>query len=933
MKNKQKSKFGQQLIASLPSYLNILEITNYIAQKEQDQIQIITAYKSRNRLKAADSELYQSIIEKLEYSKKDLDANEFELMAQFLNEIQPKYEIGDQIKKISDIEQIISSNNNLNFQTQKVTLQIQKEFIYVINIWDTIVLGYNGPIDEVVQLHQMKTEWHGTVKLIAISLKSTTEEIIELVTLKKWQYLDHYKLIKNKINNHQFLNMLNIEGLPFALVIGKNGKIIHAGYHYEVALDDLITQEMLRKDEDAPQLEELKISNNDEIFLDNKIINELQAKNQEQNMVGQKQSNDNRVLNISQQNKSNEDKNYEKFKESKLQNANSMIKVQLKVLKQYLLDIQKVLKNLHFQSKFQIVLRRQRRLRFDGCLMIEQISDLELEYQITYQEMEMLDYFMEQVWNKIPEHLRIVKVSNLYSRSDIIKNIISVAFAKHKVSIKYQQIMKKSLIWDSNSQEMIINNSEGYTVQSSGLNLENFYEGIQKAKLSIEELRKDFDYCVEINEVIEKLQSNTTLGRGKKFAPILNYKNFGSSKKESISHIKGQVLVILYWQCNKDCIVQLRNIDELIIKNNESWGKIVKFVALNIGNEKEYISFLEQNKEHQSRLQIYNKERAHLTDTSLYAITQVPYFILVDKFGFIRYIQSPINLERSIQQLVKENERDTYQKNLKAPIQQQSVDLIKRIISSNNFKTQLLSIDQNRVIEFRLDFEVQQDDKAKNAYQNIYLNYFIRDKQEEEFNQLLDKIFSIIPEDRWIIRKQIQQTVSIQYPGNKCVVCSKDISKEPKQYYCYFKKEHVCVECAEFTDLSQKGMYMYKYQDTLIFINGPLHDESVLHDIDSHKIGKNRQLQKGQKASQKHDFVCDGCVISSEGPRYIAVNARPGNYKKDGYIDYCKNCFQILKNKGSSEAKNIVAKNSHQGMTADSIFTRVLFNYGKYRDF
>lgn len=33
---------------------------------------------------------------------------------------------------------------------------------------------------------------------------------------------------------------------------------------------------------------------------------------------------------------------------------------------------------------------------------------------------------------------------------------------------------------------------------------------------------------------------------------------------------------------------------------------------------------------------------------------------------------------------------------------------------------------------------------------------------------------------------------------------------------------------------------MYKYQDTLIFINGPLHDESVLHDIDSHKIGKNR---------------------------------------------------------------------------------------------
>lgn len=35
--------------------------------------------------------------------------------------------------------------------------------------------------------------------------------------------------------------MLNIEEFPFALVIGKNGKIVYTGYHYEVNLDNLIT--------------------------------------------------------------------------------------------------------------------------------------------------------------------------------------------------------------------------------------------------------------------------------------------------------------------------------------------------------------------------------------------------------------------------------------------------------------------------------------------------------------------------------------------------------------------------------------------------------------------------------------------------------------------------------------------------------------------
>lgn len=45
--------------------------------------------------------------------------------------------------------------------------------------------------------------------------------------------------------------------------------------------------------------------------------------------------------------------------------------------------------------------------------------------------------------------------------------------------------------------------------------------------------------------------------------------------------------------------------------------------------------------------------------------------------------------------------------------------------------------------------------------------------------------------------------------------------------------------CAEFDDKCKVGMERFKYHDTLMFINGPLNDLSVLSDIDEHKIGSN----------------------------------------------------------------------------------------------
>lgn len=79
--------------------------------------------------------------------------------------------------------------------------------------------------------------------------------------------------------------------------------------------------------------------------------------------------------------------------------------------------------------------------------------------------------------------------------------------------------------------------------------------------------------------------------------------------------------------------------------------------------------------------------------------------------------------------------------------------------------------------------------------------------------------------------------------------------------------------------------------------------------------------------------MCNGCGEGAKGPRYISVTARPGRYRGGGYIDYCCKCFAELKNKDSDKAKEIVAKDESDGMTIDSLFTRVLFNYGGYQAF
>lgn len=54
------------------------------------------------------------------------------------------------------------------------------------------------------------------------------------------------------------------------------------------------------------------------------------------------------------------------------------------------------------------------------------------------------------------------------------------------------------------------------------------------------------------------------------------------------------------------------------------------------------------------------------------------------------------------------------------------------------------------------------------------------------------------------------------------------------------------VECAESDDKEKVGLQRFKFPHTLIFINAPLTDLSVLKDIDEYKLGQNLKIAEGE---------------------------------------------------------------------------------------
>ncbi len=125
-------------------------------------------------------------------------------------------------------------------------------------------------------------------------------------------------------------------------------------------------------------------------------------------------------------------------------------------------------------------------------------------------------------------------------------------------------------------------------------------------------------------------------------------------------------------------------------------------------------------------------------------------------------------------------------------------------------------------------------------------------------------------------------------------------------YYCYWCKDFYCIKCVEeklslncTTNFQQK--LIDKKHNLLYFCTT---DKEDLKEFDKLKLGLNHYNENNLNSltlyNEKHDFICNGCESNSRNlkikARYVCVSCRPGIYRDGGYVDYCFNCIEHLRN-------------------------------------
>ncbi|CAD8121929.1 unnamed protein product [Paramecium sonneborni] len=882
MSIKDDTKILQQFLKELPQDISVRHIKSLKAGSKVQNVQNTRVFRSTKGLSAMNSQLHNTLKQYQNQLGDDVVQDAKDEINTLIQTLTPKYQVGDKLQQVNGIQKINFGEDN-SVTTEQASFQVEDGIVYLIDIWATWCGPCQGPMDHNQKMLEKNADWQNKVKIVAISVDDDNESVTERVNNKKWKSIEHYRFEKGWDEENDLIKYLQLRGIPFVILINKWGKIIYLGHPSKGNLEVRINQEIKAEKEEE----------------------------QEAQKVNQEGNGDQELL----------------------------TKEQYQQIKQKIKELSTVIQEAQFEGIVEVKSEKENIWNQDGTKVVKKRSKLELRYDIHVSEEQKLNTFLQNHWNSISDDLRVVKeckVRDPQRSVNEIKTKFQSYFESKGVSIEYPLSEISNFNFDQESQEIQSKEKSSFEIKSQNLTLDIYKTGMDELKEYLEQYEDEENEEIRetIDQIVEGLKSNVTLGEGKQFASIENYKKWGSEELSTIEHTQGQVLVLDYWAkwCGP-CVREIKNNTELIKQNSDKWGQSVRFVSLSLVLAEDAKDFMDSNQESQKYIEFYFPKEQRQKDTTLYGVQYIPHYIIVDKFGTIRRVANVKDMKSLVDELINE---EASQKSLDQSesqlYNQDSLNQLKSILLSQETITQIKQIDQQKVISFNLKISSKQVGQQF-QFEKVELSYFIRDNQVDCINTILNKLYQVIPEKNWTIDKTISKTVSVKYPGSICAVCQKVITNEPQQYYSIFKDEHVCAECAEFDDQTKTGMERYKYQDTLIFINGPLKDLSVLTNIDDHKIGKNLKLKEGDKADQRHPMMCNGCGEGAQGPRYISITARPGRYRGGGYIDYCCKCFEELKNKESEKAKEIVAKDAADGMTADSLFTRVLFNYGGYTTF
>ena len=496
-----------------------------------------------------------------------------------------------------------------------------------------------------------------------------------------------------------------------------------------------------------------------------------------------------------------------------------------------------------------------------------------------------------------------------------------------------------------------------------------------KLKAEICNGEKDIFYSIENNQKLEKIEIKSAnkieklmdeyeelkgdnieinlhskLKVGEKFIEIQNLEEVNLSQKTTIKKEKEEVLILGFWNIEEENSIELLFLfKDIIQKNNDLWGSKVRFVGIGLSDTHQLMDQIEKHN-------INSYENCILDDVKTpglnaylkaYQIITYPHIVIIDNTSTIFYMGNPydIQLTMVINGLLGINK--DFNKDIILEFQRM------RLTSNED----ILKINVNDLYKCSENFLVFTDKLYKTLKYNfdIIFSYTINVKIDHEFNVInetlndvslkiwarkydQDLIYSFLQNSVYpfVPKEYMTQNINFNdtfdfYLGSNCSSCKNNIKSYEGHYFCYFCKVFFCEKCAETVDKSKKFLDRLIHAHNLVYLK--VENNLGMKNIDVYKLG-DKSIIPNTDEKRYHLACCNACGSTIENcSRFICLSCRPGRPSKDGFSDFCENCFDILRNKSNPFYNEIqgcenLAIDMHD--PSNHIFLRLYYAYHNY---
>ena len=185
------------------------------------------------------------IVDKTLTLKSNIDSSTMEKVPVLVKELKTKVKGGfeidpDELKQnyIDTPFPVIPQVNPVLNEGDKVDIAPKGGEVTLFDFWATWCPPCQGPMEHNQEMLEKHTDWKGKVRIVGVSFDDEVSTVKERVTSRNWTLVEHY-LIPGGFES-QTAKHFSIQGIPFCVLVGKDGKIKLTGHPMSMNLDENI---------------------------------------------------------------------------------------------------------------------------------------------------------------------------------------------------------------------------------------------------------------------------------------------------------------------------------------------------------------------------------------------------------------------------------------------------------------------------------------------------------------------------------------------------------------------------------------------------------------------------------------------------------------------------------------------------------------------